>query len=85
MVAGRLAPPRFIIRQTNKKDGSSAGWRWAVGKLGIRRQREREEGGSWCVVAGEFLEVQRGGRRRGGRGLKKAVAVHAGEGGGLSI
>jgi hypothetical protein len=49
------------------------------------REREREEDGSWCVVAGEFLEVQRGGRRRGGRGLKKAVAVHAGEGGGLSI
>jgi hypothetical protein len=83
MVAGRLAP-QFIIRQTNKKDGSWAGWRWAVGKLGIRRQREREEGGSWCLVAGEFLEVQRG-KRWKTEGLKKAVAVHAGEGGGLSI
>lgn len=35
--------PQFIIRQTNKKDGSSAGWRWAVRKLGIgRHQREKK-------------------------------------------
>jgi hypothetical protein len=61
--------------------------RLALGSWEARNQtteREREEGGSWCLVAGEFLEVQRG-KRWKTEGLKKAVAVHAGEGGGLSI
>lgn len=57
-----------------------------AGQLGSleSEDRQREEGGSWCLVAGEFLEVQRG-KRWKTEGLKKAVAVHAGEGGGLSI
>ena len=37
-----------------------------AGQLGSLESegREREEGGSWCLVAGEFLEVQRGKRRK---------------------
>jgi hypothetical protein len=57
---------------------------WEARNQTTEREREREEGGSWCLVAGEFLEVQRG-KRWKTEGLKKAVAVHAGEGGGLSI